>query len=270
MPETYTHMGLWLCKDYIRVERNNKLLEDVLRGQYYYRSLLIFANCQSFDLTANRNNIRQDNEEYDLAIKAIKDFCANTIWGDADVQSYFAAKKQADEVKDRQEAAKRDEQRRAQVAQQRQQRLNIYNGRASLVSTGIVNAPVKEPQNEAETALLLQAMISSKHPGIDFRVGDYSATQGVDLIVEQIDKGIPTIRWGELVWKLEKLFQWSHPAEGIHIVVCYELGKVGEHQKFTDGQEARLVHTGKPGRYALMVNGEAIDVYVLRDLLTKS
>ena len=59
VPHTYSHMGIWLCKDFIRVERSNEILEDVFGGQYYYRSMLLFANCQQFDLTANRNDVRK-------------------------------------------------------------------------------------------------------------------------------------------------------------------------------------------------------------------
>ncbi len=33
VPHTYEMMGLWLCKDFIRVERNNRLIEDVFGGQ---------------------------------------------------------------------------------------------------------------------------------------------------------------------------------------------------------------------------------------------
>ncbi len=89
---TYDMMGLWLCKDYIKVQRNNRIIEDVFKGQYFYRNLLMFANCQQFDLTANRNNVRLDQEEYDLAIKGIKDFL-NTIKDDENTVDYFNVKK---------------------------------------------------------------------------------------------------------------------------------------------------------------------------------
>ena len=109
-------------------------------------------------------------------------------------------------------------------------------------------------------------MISSQHPGVDFVIGDCSATSGVDLIVEKIDKGIRTEKWAELVSSLANLFAWEHAPQGIHIVVCYTLGKVKEVQNFTDGTEARLVNM-VGGRYALIVGNEAIDVYVLREIL---
>jgi len=87
---TYEQMGLWLCKDYIKVERNNRILEDVFGGQYYYRSMLVFVNCQQFDLTANRNNVRTDQEEYDLAVKGIEQFCKE-IRDSEFVKAYFEA-----------------------------------------------------------------------------------------------------------------------------------------------------------------------------------
>lgn len=267
VPHTYTHMGLWLCKDFIRVERNNEILEDVFKGQYYYRSMLIFANCQQFDLTANRNDIRTDQEEYDLALKGIKEFCGE-IWVDELVKGYFNAKRVDDENKKQEEEEKQQEDRKARAGQVRKERVNRYKGRAALKVESLIGAPVKEPQNEAETAILLQAMISSKQPGVDFLIGEYNTTHGVDLIVEQMDKDMPTLKWAELVFSLEKLFQWSHPPEGYHCIICYQLGNVKEIQKFADGQEAKLVSKAVPGKYTLLVGSDSIDVYVLRDILS--
>lgn len=268
VPHTYSHMGLWLCKDYIRIERNNEILESVFKGQYYYRSMLIFANCQQFDLTANRNDIRTDQEEYDLAVQGIKDFCKE-IWNNEFVKGYFDAKRSDEDTKKQDEEGKRHEERKEQRQKLRKERVNRYKGRASLLQvSGLVGALVKEPQNEAETALLLQAMISSKLPGIDFTIGEYNTTNGVDLIIEQTDKDMPTLKWAELVFSLDNLYQWPHPPEGYHCVICYQLGNVKEIQKFADGQEAKLVSKAVKGRYTLLVGSESIDVYVLREILS--
>ncbi len=145
-------------------------------------------------------------------------------------------------------------------------RLNDYKGRPDLNAPNIVSAPVKEPRSEAETALLLQAMISSKHPGIDFRIGEYKTYIGTDLIVECVSKGISSLAWVEIVVTLEKLFAWSHPPEGIHKVVCWELGKVQEKQAFTNGEEVKLTKKGQ-GRYHLDIGTDTIEVYVLREIL---
>ena len=268
VPHTYSHMGLWLCKDFIRVERANSILEEIFGGQYYYRSVLLFANCQEFDLTANRNDIRKDQQEYDIAVDGIMEMCKR-IRDDEFVKSYFRAKKRKDEDKARRAREKRKAERIAQKKKQREERINRYKGRARLVFEGLTGAPVKEPSNEAETALLLQAMISSRHQGINFVIGDYNTTRGVDMVIETMDKGIPSIRWAELVFRLDNLFKWDHPADGYHLVVCYELGGTKETQSFMDGKIAQLVPKSVPGRYAMIVGEDTLDVYVLKEILQR-
>jgi len=265
IPHTYEDMGLWLCKDFIRVERNNLIMEGVFKGQYWYRNMLIFANCQQFDLTANRNNIRTDQEEYDLAVKAVKNFLEG-IRVDKAFEAYFEAKNKEEEQKKEEQEREREAGRKKEAKNELGKRLNDYKGRPDLNVPNIVSAPVKEPRSEAETALLLQAMISSRHPGIDLRIGEYKTYTGTDLIVECVSKGISSLAWVEIVVTLEKLFAWSHPPEGIHKVVCWELGKVQERQAFTNGEEAKLTKKGH-GRYHLDIGVDTIEVYVLREIL---
>ena len=269
VPDTYTHMGLWLCKDFIRIERTNKILEDVFKGQYYYRTFLIFANSQNFDLTANRNDIRTDQDEYDMVVEQIKDFCVG-ISRDPLVEEYFDKNKQEEEEKKeraRQESYKKKLER---LEAARLERLNKYQARTNLPVSSLKRAVRKEPKNEGETVLLLQAMISAGHPEIDFVIGDYSTGLGVDMIVEKIDKGIPSLRWAEVVHSLDKVGQWSHPPEGFHLIICYELGNVGKTFKLCDGCDAELVSKQVKGRYALLIGKETVDVYVLRELLETS
>jgi hypothetical protein len=263
VPPTYEMMGLWLCKDHIKVERSNRILEDLFGGQYFYRAMLIFANCQQFDLTANRNNILYDQEEYDLAVTELKTFLEK-ILGDPATIPYFEAKKAENQTEKEEKKREQEEQRE----QDNEQRLNEYRGRPDLDSPGVTGAPIKEPRSEGETALLLQAMISSGHPGIDFRIGEYKVYTGTDLLVEYKDKSIPAFAWVEIVVKLEKLFQWVHPPQRIHRIVCWELGDVAERQKFSSGEEAKLSKK-QHGRYRLDVGTDSIEVYVPRELLAR-
>jgi hypothetical protein len=193
VPETYSTMGLWFCKDYIKIERNNEMLEKAFGGQYYYRSFLIFANCQQFDLTANRNDIRTDQEEYDLALARILQFCKE-VWASDAATGYFAANKEEEDQRSDESKKKSELERQQRAEERRKERINRYKGRAVLAAHGITGAPLKEPESEAETALLLQAMISSRHPAIDFTIGDYNTANGVDMVVEQDDKGIPSLK----------------------------------------------------------------------------
>ena len=266
VPHTYSHMGLWLCKDFIRIERSNEILEDVFGGQYYYRSMLLFANCQEFDLTANRNNIRKDQEEFDIAVKGIRDYC-RSIWCNDYVKEYFKAKKADDDREMERKKKEESEQKYAQKNRERAERINRYKGRPTLNVGNLVSPPIKEPTNESETALLLQAMVSSKHPGIDFVIGDYNTTVGVDMVVETSDKQVPTIKFAEIVFSLDNLFKWSHPPDGYHLVVCYQLGGVKEKEVFEGGVKAQLVPKEPCGRYAMLVGSDTLDVYVLSEIL---
>ena len=269
VPNTYSYMGLWLSKDFIRIERNNQIIQEVFGGQYYYRNLLLFANCQHFDLTANRNNIRTDQEEYDLAVEGIKEYCKK-IRDDDFLKSHFQAKRDEDDAKKKKTKEIERATRSEKAVKQRKDRINSYKGRSNMPFKGVTLAPIKEPSSEAETALLLQAMISSKHDGIDFTIGDYNTTRGVDLIVEMMDKEMPSMKWAELVSSLDNLYAWDHPPEGYHIIICYQKGNVKEEQEFQDGSTGKLVSKESPGRYALLVGSETIDVYVLREILQAS
>lgn len=265
VPHTYEMMGLWLCKDFIRVERNNQIIEKAFGGQYYYRQFLIFANCQQFDLTANRNNIRSGQEEYDFAMEGIKKYI-ESIKTDITTTAYFEAKVREDELKVKSKHEEEELKKKDNIKNSIKERLNAYRGRPDLNAPKITGAPIKEPKSEAETALLLQAMISSNHPGIDFKIGEYKTYQGTDLLIEYEHKGIPTYAWAELVATLDKLFAWAHPHEGIHKIICWELGQIKETQSFRDGKVA-VLNKKQGGRYNLDIGTDTIDVYVLREII---
>ncbi len=258
-------MGLWLCKDYIRIERFNELIEEVFGGQYYYRSMLLFVNCQQFDLTANRNNIRSDQEEYDLALDKIKDFIEE-IKKDAFTEQYFGGKKNEDKEKIKRKKEKEAEERRKKNYEYLKRRINEYKGRPDLYAPNIQSGPIKEPRNEAETVILLQSMISSGHASIDFRIGEYNAYLSTDLLVEYDDKGLPAYAWVEAVYQLENLWKWPHPPEGIHKIVCWELGRVSEEYRFGD-DKISVLQKKSQGRYNMNIDADTIDVYVLKDLI---
>lgn len=147
-----------------------------------------------------------------------------------------------------------------------EQRINEYKGRPDLKAPVIQAAPIKEPKSEAETALLLQAMISSKHPGIDFRIWECKTSIGTDLLVERVNKGIHTFAWTEMLVKLEHLFTWPHNLDGIHKIVAWELGNVNETMPLPDGRSAKFMKRGN-GRYLLDNGTDTVYVYVLREII---
>ena len=264
-----THITTW-DSGCVRI---SSVLRETIRSSKIYLAdntitgiLLLFANCQEFDLTANRNNIRRNDQEFEIAVASIQEMCGR-IWRHKFTKGYFITKKKEEEHASEQEGKKRETERLSQRENEREERINRYNGRPTLKWEDLERAPVKEPTNEAEAALLLQAMISSRHPGIDFVIGDYNTSRGVDMVIETVDKQIHSIEWAEIVFSLDNLFKWDHPPGGYHRVVCYELGGIKEKQVFPNGAEARLVPKEMAGRYAMIVGSDAVDVYVLREML---
>ena len=69
--------GIWLCKDYIPIQRVNDWISGFGSGSNSYTLLHGFINCQSLKLTANRGSIANTEpqiiEELKLKLKVMLD-----------------------------------------------------------------------------------------------------------------------------------------------------------------------------------------------------
>lgn len=259
---TPSQMGLWLCKDFIKISQYNEIINSVFSGTFYSANMLIFANCQQFELTANRNDILEDTEEYVKAMAIIRDFIQK-IRLDNDYKK-FQEMKGIEDKAEREEGMKREEQKRREFNETRvKQRLNLYKNRPIVASAF---APLREPQQEVEIGLLLQALIDINNPKIDFKIGEYNSNAGPDLVVESTNKGTNKMYLAEIVVKLENLFQWNHPPEGYEKIICWEKGKVGVDLEFDDGKRGHLTPISD-GKYNLNIGEDNIEVYVLSEIL---
>lgn len=253
IPDSYNQTGLWYCKDYIMIERDNDILSEVTGGEYYYRSFLIFANCQQFDLTANRNEVRHD-ESYELAAEGIRTLFRET-WNETFVQDFFKLKS-VEEKTDK----------KARMEREMAERVSRYGKRPLLkVGQAVPGLIRKVPRNEAETVLVLQALLSGSNKNIDFQIGEYNATQGTDAIIEYEDKGIRQTGWMEVVLSLDRLFAWTHDVDRIHKIVCWELGDLKPEYALPDGRVAKYEKIG--AKHVLHIDGETIPVYVLSEIV---
>ncbi|MDG6913328.1 MAG: ATP-binding protein [Nitrososphaerota archaeon] len=253
IPDYYNQSGIWFCKDDIIIERRNDIITDVTGGEYNYGSFLAFVNCQQFDLTANRNEIRED-EAFELAYDTAK-AAFKTIWEDAYTKQFLTLKSKEDETNKRSKAQKEME-----------VRFENYKKRPALApASPIPGLPTKEPVNEAETVLVLQALISAGNKTIDFRLGEYSANAGTDAIIEFEDKGLPRPGWMEAVKSLDNLFKWDHDLNRIHKIVCWDLGNIKPKYQLSDGSTATYEKVGK--KHVIHYEGEAIPVYVLSEII---
>lgn len=149
-------------------------------------------------------------------------------------------------------------------------RFEDYKKRADLPTLQNVLKPIlKVPQNEKETLLLLQSMISGNHPAIDFIIGGYDDYFGTDAIIEFKDKGI--LRQGllEMVYRLSDFVFRLHYPDSTHKIVCWEVGniKTGEHT-LPNGKKCLYEKEGT--KHVIKYEGDYIKVYVLKEILNIS
>jgi hypothetical protein len=256
-------MGLWLAKDFIKIERMGEINFQVgdKTGEFYFSNFLVLANCQQLNLPANRDSIQRD-EIYETVIKLVKEYIKQ-IGNNSFTTNFFAMKKREQKEED----DKRRMTEREETKKQLDERMKAYQSRDPLPKIpGLNGAIIKTPKNEKETLLLLQAMISSNIKNIDFVIGEYDDYKGVDSIIEFDDKGTHRLGWLEMVHELSKIKEWWHFNERTHKIVCWDIGnlKPGKYEL----QNKKIFEYEKRGNeHFIKYEEDFIKVYVLKEIL---
>lgn len=201
--------GLWLCKDFIPVQRMNEWITT--KGQEYTK-FHAFFNCQKFRLTANRGSIEntpseimQDIEEvvkniYKTIVES--DYWTNIDWLGDEVEAY---KTSAKEIKD-------FERRLNQI---KKTKIATYK-----------NLHLVEPTQE-NGVFSIYMMLSSLEPSLfPFQIVDYDTHSGIDVIVKPNDTA-PTISsqlyYVEFKNYLDKDKQFNHSFDNLKAIVCWDI-----------------------------------------------
>lgn len=217
-----SRFGLYLCKDFIPVVNRRDLLNDP-NFQHYH----LLLNSQAFDLTADRNNISNEDDpkvkwvlnEFDniwrTQIKNIAEDSYFKIRDEEEIQ--FAQKKRIKELENRKE--------------------NYSN----IPSISGVDIPIlKVPNNEAQVAILFSALMSKypeKFDGIS--IGHYSDKSTTDLICEKQDSTTCLV---ELEYVLSNIFKHGHAFETFDYVVCWKVDlEINESKKTPEGVTLKLI-----------------------------
>ena len=199
--------GLWLCKDFIPVQRKNEWITQ--KGSEYTR-FHAFFNCQDLRLTANRGSI--DNTPSDIIEdirKAVSKIYENIIQGDDwrtlewledEAVSYNTIQK---EKKDFSWRVKRIS--TAKIADYKGIRL------------------IEPTQENGVFSIFMQ--LKALDPNIfPFKIVDYDTHVGIDVIVKALDS-IPIITsklyYVEFKNYLKKEF--NHSFENIYSIICWDI-----------------------------------------------
>lgn len=214
-----SRFGIYLAKDFIPFVRTIGLITD---SNYHHYHLLL--NSQAFDLTADRNNIsNQDDPKVKWVFEEARKIINEDIIPLAN-ESYFNLRKDEEIeylINDRQRAIEK--------------RLETFD---KIDNLSINDIPIiKKPDNESQVALLFSILMANCKTKnlIKYinKIGHYSHQSITDMIcLDYNNKKILV----EIEYKLSNLFKHDHPYNTFDYVVCWSVDlEINEKKKLRDG-----------------------------------
>ncbi|WP_437725905.1 ATP-binding protein [Sorangium sp. So ce861] len=231
--------GLWLCKDFIPVEKRFEWLSDedcptimdIDPGR-----ALVLVNCQDFSLTANRGSVGNSPAELLEAIKrATYRFLEEKISEDTDLKSF------ADEY--REEIFSRLREKDKKALQRRVERYNKKHWCTIKLPNGREHG-FFEPQREITLFGLVSELHSLAPEVLDLHILDYDDHKGIDLLVRR--NGDPSdlldrtkVAYTELKYELTRTL--NHPFDNLYAILCWD-SMLSENDIVTDPTERSFTY----------------------------
>jgi hypothetical protein len=216
--------GIYLAKDFITFTKKTSLISD---PNYHHFHLLV--NSQNFELTADRNNVsNEDDPKVKWVYSMVKEIINNDILPSTQT-TYFKMRKQEEinfAVKEKSINLKK--------------RIREFS---KLESLSLENVAVKRiPDNEAQVALLLSALLSNtkfkKYIRIIDSIAHYSLQSTTDLICLNSEGETLLV---EVEFLLSNLFKHEHPYMTFDCIVCWKVDlEVNDRKTLIDGIELKL------------------------------
>lgn len=232
--------GIYLAKDFIPFNKKSSLISNI---NYHHFHLLV--NSQNFELTADRNNVSNDDDpKVKWIYTTVKDIIDNDILPVTQL-TYFRMRKQEEvnfliEEKNKNLKA----------------RINAFS---KLETLNLDNIAVKcIPDNEAQVILLLSALLSNykfkKYINYIDSIAHYSLQSTTDLICLN-SKGETLLVEVEFI--LSNIFRHEHPYMTFDCIVCWKVDlEVNDRKTLIDGTELKLI--SEDGKWLLRFGVEKI------------
>lgn len=251
--------GLWLCKDFIPIQRKNPWVS--FKGSEYTK-FHAFLNCQDFRLTANRGSIDNTPSEIMTDVEEVVHQIYNEITkGDA--------WREMEWLTDEAEGHRTAERERKDF----EWRINKAN-KANVCE--FKNTVLIEPQRESgvfSMFLQLDMLVPDLFP---FEIVDYDTHSGIDVVAKG-DKATP-VQNAKLYYVEFKLWlsqDFNHSFENLFAIVCWDTEiKNGDILLDVKNEERKMCtvppeEEGDYTRYFLDHPKKAhkIEIYVMKDYL---
>ena len=250
---------LWLCKDYIPIQRKNEWITT--KGSEFTK-LHAFFNCQSLKLTANRGSVENTPAE-------ILQDVENVVWqmyqaiteGDEWLQlSYLEEEAEGYNTVEK-------EKKNFALRVEKANRANIAEYK---------NIILVEPKRESGVESLVVQLMIVEPKLFPFTIVDYDTHEGIDIIVKASDS-VPIhgsrLYYVEFKYIISSVF--NHSFENLHSIICWDTElKHGDIVKDINREERKLSviapeNAADYTRYFLENPRKAhrIEIFVLKDYL---
>jgi Histidine kinase-, DNA gyrase B-, and HSP90-like ATPase len=231
--------GLWACKDFIAVQ---DITDWVAGGKRVGTKYHAFANCQEFQLTANRGDIGNTRDDLMKAVKeTVSYWFENTVLGDKVYRLYEEELEHEDTYREPKQEEEEFKRRKKLAAGKK-----VYRHENSrLLEKGAIE--LIEPRQEVGVLSLFYMMYALNPKLFNFRIHDYDTKKGYDALVEvktARDLGRESLRFVEFKRNLEREF--SHSFALLAGIVCWECS-LGDDEDVRDIRgEVRRLRITKP------------------------
>lgn len=217
--------GIWLCKDFIPVDRVNEWIRGFGSGSNSFVLLHGFINCQHLKLTANRGSIANTDPKIATELERTVQTLVEEVDKDLNKNGLFTLLQWQAEARTLEQEKAEFERRTKNIGHKKTAHLE---GRLLV-----------EPQNEAELFGLLMTVYSLKPEIFDFEPADYNTARGIDIVARNKTKGGVTeskFWYVELKYLLKGRF--NHAFKNLRWIVCWNFDKgIGENSEFTSIEE---------------------------------
>lgn len=217
--------GIWLCKDFIPIDRVNEWIRGFGSGSNSFVLLHGFINCQQLKLTANRGSIANTDPKIATELEKTVQKLVEEVDKELNKNGLFTLLQWQAEARTLEQEKAEFDRRTKNIGHKKTTRLD---GRLLV-----------EPQNEAELFGLLMT-VYSLHPEVfEFEPADYNTARGIDIIARNKTKGAVTeskFWYVELKYLLKGRF--NHAFKNLRWIVCWDFDKgIGENSEFTSIEE---------------------------------
>jgi hypothetical protein len=219
--------GLWLCKDYIPIERVNDWLSSFGAGSNAFTMLHGFINCQSLKLTANRGTIANTDPKILEELKTEVINIANALDTELSNNGLYTLR-----------GWQQEERTLEQDKSEFTRRIKSLKTRNMADFSGSI---LLEPVNESELFGILTTLVGIDAEMFDFEPLDYNTTKGIDLIVRDKRLVLDEHNLGYAELKLHLAPKFNHAFTYLRWIICWDFGRnVGEDARFEDITETDI------------------------------